>query len=275
MVLDRVGSSTVDYLNGLGIDDKLRQTNAGFGTLYFLRDHLGSTAALINGASSLIERTQYEAFGASAGSALTRYGFTNRELDMATGLIHYRARWLDPQQGRFLSEDPIRYAGGSNSFYVYVRNNPVNRVDPSGLVDEDPRYSINCIGYASRQGKYVRPSQGESLEEFLKKLGYKCRQVSSSKDCRCDSGSNKMMVYIYSYKVNPENKDPYSDPWIRTPGTMDNDIHAVREDAPGSWSYIPNRECREPVRGLNDPDDLFYRYPDRVYCCCDQKCSGK
>ena len=46
-----------------------------------------------------------------------------------------------------------------------------------------------------------------------------------------------MMVYIYTYETNPNKKDPYSDPWIFAPG---NDIHAIREDKPGSWSYVPH-----------------------------------
>jgi RHS repeat-associated protein len=45
---------------------------------------------------------------------------------------YYRARYYDPKIGRFMSEDPIRWAGGNN-FYAYVGNNPVNRKDPFGL----------------------------------------------------------------------------------------------------------------------------------------------
>ncbi len=59
------------------------------------------------------------------GSALTRYGYTGRERDEATGLLYYRARWYDSQQGRFMSEDPIRFAGGLN-LYAYVQNDPIN-----------------------------------------------------------------------------------------------------------------------------------------------------
>jgi hypothetical protein len=44
-----------------------------------------------------------------------------------------RARFYCPQQGRFASEDPIGVDGGSN-LYAYVTNNPVTRVDPSGLL---------------------------------------------------------------------------------------------------------------------------------------------
>jgi RHS repeat-associated protein len=132
VVLDRTGSSSVDYLNGTGVDEKLRQISSGGGNLYSLRDHLGSTVALTDSIGSVLEREQYEAFGASAGSALTRYGYTGRELDSATGLMYYRARWYDPQQGRFLSEDPIGMLGGLN-LYGYVANNPLSLVDPMGL----------------------------------------------------------------------------------------------------------------------------------------------
>jgi RHS repeat-associated protein len=133
VVLDRGSDgSTVDYLNGLAIDEKLRQSSTATGALYFLQDHLGSTAALTNPTGNVVEQMQYEAFGESAGSALTRYGFTGRERDSLTGLLYYRARWQDPQQGRFITEDPIGFAGGIN-VYTYVGSGPVNFADASGL----------------------------------------------------------------------------------------------------------------------------------------------
>ena len=45
-----------------------------------------------NAAGSVLEREQYEPFGASGGSALTRYGYTGRERDGMTGLVYNRAR---------------------------------------------------------------------------------------------------------------------------------------------------------------------------------------
>jgi RHS repeat-associated protein len=134
IVLDRGSDgSTVDYLNGMGIDEKLRQTNAGLGRLYFIHDHLGSTATLTGENSGVAEQLRYEAFGESAGSAVTRYGFTGREKDAATGLMYYRARWYDPQQGRFILEDPIEFKGGDLNFYAYVANDPISFGDPQGL----------------------------------------------------------------------------------------------------------------------------------------------
>jgi RHS repeat-associated protein len=125
------GAGVNDYLNGLVIDQKLRQTSSG-SNFYFIQDHILSTNALTNLSGSVVERTQYEAFGLSVGSSLTRYGFTGREREPLTGLLFYRARWYDTLQGRFLTEDPISFRGGSN-FYAYVLNNPVGFVDPYGL----------------------------------------------------------------------------------------------------------------------------------------------
>ncbi|MEA1900480.1 MAG: RHS repeat-associated core domain-containing protein [Thermodesulfobacteriota bacterium] len=42
------------------------------------------------------------------------------------------ARYYDPQVGRFISEDPIGFAGGDVNLYAYVSNNPVMFVDPDG-----------------------------------------------------------------------------------------------------------------------------------------------
>ncbi len=50
-----------------------------------------------------------------------------------TSLLYYRARWYDPQLGRFVSDDPEGFNGGDINFYAYVTNNPTDRVDPSGL----------------------------------------------------------------------------------------------------------------------------------------------
>jgi len=92
----------------------------------------GPTGALLDANGGVIERTQYEAFGQTAGSALTRYGYAGRETDNAAGMMYYRARWYDPQQGRFVAEDPIAFEGGTN-FYAYVENNPISYSDPLGL----------------------------------------------------------------------------------------------------------------------------------------------
>ena len=67
-----------------------------------------------------------------------RFKFTARELDAALSLYYYRARWYDPQLGRFLAEDPLSFfadslpfAAGDANLYRYVFHSPVNATDPT------------------------------------------------------------------------------------------------------------------------------------------------
>jgi RHS repeat-associated protein len=48
------------------------------------------------------------------------------------GLYYMRARYYDPETGRFISEDPIGFEGGDVNLYVYVGNNPIGAIDPNG-----------------------------------------------------------------------------------------------------------------------------------------------
>lgn len=68
--------------------------------------------------------------------AASRWGLKEKvdvSTTSASGSRHYyRARYYDPQVGRFLTEDPRGFREGVN-FYAYVFNNPINNVDPTGL----------------------------------------------------------------------------------------------------------------------------------------------
>lgn len=47
--------------------------------------------------------------------------------------MYYRARFYDPNLGRFISEDPIGFGGGDINLYGYVWNSPGSFTDPMGL----------------------------------------------------------------------------------------------------------------------------------------------
>jgi RHS repeat-associated protein len=70
------------------------------------------------------------------------YIFTGREYDPETQIYFYRARFYQPQLGRFISRDPLLYRGGIN-LYEYAKDRPVTFSDPQG---SEPTESSNCCG---------------------------------------------------------------------------------------------------------------------------------
>lgn len=70
------------------------------------------------------------------GSRFRYTGQTILDPNLATanpvGVYHYKARAYDPVLGRFLQTDPVGYDDDLN-LYQYVGNDPLSRIDPSGL----------------------------------------------------------------------------------------------------------------------------------------------
>ncbi len=127
------GTPTANLLTGLSIDEYFGRTDS-VGVRNFLTDALGSSVALADGSGTIQTEYTYEPFGAtttSGASTNSSFAFTGREID-ATGLYYYRARYYSPTLFRFMSEDPIGFAGGFN-VHRYVSNDPVMHRDPMGL----------------------------------------------------------------------------------------------------------------------------------------------
>jgi RHS repeat-associated protein len=132
------GATIWKYVHGPGIDEPLAKEDGGGALTYFHADVLGSVAKTTNQAGATVASYSYDAFGSLTGGA-AGYGYTGREWDPHAGLYYYRARYYDPGNGRFLSEDPLRFIVGTN-FYPYVENRPTNSRDPLGLAPDDPPF---------------------------------------------------------------------------------------------------------------------------------------
>jgi RHS repeat-associated protein len=98
---------------------------------WFYHDHLGSTVATSAG-----ESTRYWPYGSTrTGAVGTPYRYTGQELDSASGLYYYVARWYDPAVGRFLQPDTIVPSAANPqdlNRFSYARNNALYYTDPSG-----------------------------------------------------------------------------------------------------------------------------------------------
>ena len=68
--------------------------------------------------------------------------YINFEYDVESGLYYFRARYYSPFTGTFISPDPIGFAGRDFNLYGYVRNNPINFIDSTGLVIEDRTFGL-------------------------------------------------------------------------------------------------------------------------------------
>jgi RHS repeat-associated protein len=132
---DNAGTLVASYIHGPGIDEPVQMTRGG-STYFYTMDGLGSIRDLTDAAQSIVEQYDYDSFGNLTAPPATGnpYTYTSREYDSETGLLFYRARYYDPAIGRFLTEDPIGFEGGDVNFYAYVAGNPINAVDPSGLL---------------------------------------------------------------------------------------------------------------------------------------------
>jgi RHS repeat-associated protein len=115
------------------------------GTRYYHQDGL-STRGITDGAGNVVGTTDHLPFGEEVGGSGEgeKHKFTTYERD-GTGLYYAVNRHYDPRQGRFNQVDPLGMGAASLAdpqslnLYSYVRNDPVNSTDPSGL-----RMDLGC-----------------------------------------------------------------------------------------------------------------------------------
>src|SRR5262249_24825445 len=114
------------------------ETGTNAGSYYYTRDHLGSIRELTDGSGNVRARYAYDPFGRRtrlSGDVQSDFGFAGMfwAAEANLSLTHFRA--YDPGLGRWLSRDPLRHAETSEgpNLYAYVRNEPIGRIDPSGL----------------------------------------------------------------------------------------------------------------------------------------------
>ncbi len=124
------------------------------GVRYYLEDWLGSVVGLTDGSGNMTDAFRYDAWG----NALQQQGTTNLSytwigeegyyLNPDIGLYLLGLRFYAEGTGRFLTRDPIGFAGNDFNLFRYVENKPTRLTDPSGLFWA---YGRHCGPQSSRR----------------------------------------------------------------------------------------------------------------------------
>jgi RHS repeat-associated protein len=111
------------------------------------------------------------------------FRFSTKYQDDETDIIMYPLRPYNPSTGRFLCKDPIQERGGLN-LYAFVGNDPIDRIDPLGLVIVNLKYqayietpTVTFLGQTFNGGVKIRHSinvdtDAASLIEVEKYIGH-------------------------------------------------------------------------------------------------------
>lgn len=137
LVLDQNGNVLHRFLHGPAIDQIFADESSVDGLLWDLTDNQGTVRDVVNNSGTVVNHLTYSSFGKITSESNTAktpfFGYTGRDWDKDLNLQYNRGRWYDPKAGRWLGEDPIRFAAGDPNLSRYVSNSPTNYIDPSGL----------------------------------------------------------------------------------------------------------------------------------------------
>ena len=164
-------------------------------------------------------------------------------------LYYYRARYYDPNSGRFLIHDPVELALNTNR-YTYVGNNPVGADDPSGAV---------CVPMANSNGTFCKRS-----DEFRKQSGRP--EINSKTDAFAAAAIfSDALASLELPIVNDAIRKYYGD----QRGMID-DLHkeltdhlmdAAEEIARGEKCASPDR-VRNNAEMISEQEDVIKRFMD-------------
>ena len=131
---ETTGGQTTSY--NFGLDLISQEMSSGDISFYHV-DGLGSVRRMSVLSGSAAAAYAYDVFGSlrNVVGASTTFGFTGEQIDSEVGLVYLRARYYDPEMGRFLSLDRFPAVAGLTQTinrYTYAQNNPARHTDPSG-----------------------------------------------------------------------------------------------------------------------------------------------
>lgn len=227
VVAQSTDNQTDRYVRGIHYIAKIGASND---IHYYQYNAHGDVVSVLDSAGTVKNRYNYDVFGKATLSVCevaNSIMFAGEFYDEDAGLYYNRARWYDPETGRFTQEDTYRgdpFNAGSINLYSYCYNSPLMYTDPSGHEPlqtwQESQANINSAfnawkgGYISQEA-YERcvavNRQASTVGSAAYAQGSGDSNVSKEGhhtmvDPNADENGNRFNVYIDIY---PELVDSY------------------------------------------------------------------
>jgi len=173
-----VADSTWDYVSGIVYrnnniayiqteDGRAIKEGTTYAYQYDLKDHLGNNRVVFDkgtsGTARELQEDEYYAFGLRnnlfGSNNSNRYLYNGKEIQAdLTNQYDYGARFYDPVIGRWNTLDPLAEVNRRWTPYNYASNNPLNKIDPDGMVDIEvtgaygAKETVSSFNYWSADG---------------------------------------------------------------------------------------------------------------------------
>ncbi len=193
-------------------------------TYRIVADHLGSPRLVVNVSTGLVvQRMDYDEFGnvlQDTNPGFQPFGFAGGVWDSQTKLVRYGARDYDSEIGRWTGKDPIGFSGGDSGLYSYCGSDPINFVDPSGLMG-DGYYKIDFQStntYAGKGGQKRMEQSARRLsleynDPVINKTHFQAPNTVES-----FKGEARLMQEMGWYKGNPNSYNKIKSPGYKLLG---------------------------------------------------------
>ncbi|CDR34447.1 RHS repeat-associated core domain-containing protein [Criblamydia sequanensis] len=215
-----------------------------------INDHKGCISYLVEmETGELASNIQYDAYGnqkiLSSNIKCLPWGYSNKRLDLESGLIFFGRRYYDPEEGRWITKDPLGDYDGPN-LYAYVKNQPLTIFDAYGYFGE---YYFNNIDFLTDISQDYPSNSIMKMDCFTKAMN--------------EAGPNNLVFLDYESILFEESKKPGMG-YINSNGTFS------REDSIEGISF--KDRAITFINGINNTHADFMNTLDYLKECCEGYC---